>query len=145
MLVRRALLAAVSIACFLGALVAVPLAIRAAMNAAGTEYGMTTLGSVARLDMGLRRFPTPEDRVGVHVALLGDSTAIAYPSPRSIPFRLQAELSRGNRGNVEVHPVAFSGMNPFDYLYLSSPIASVAPERVVMGLNLAAFSAPSRG
>jgi hypothetical protein len=75
------------------------------------------------------------------VAFLGDSTAVAYPFPHTVPLRLQAALSRlpGFEDN-RVISFGFSGMNASDYYFVSQLVLDTDPDAVVMAFNLASLS-----
>ena len=87
-----------------------------------------------------RRPPRPRE---LRIAFLGDSTAMHFADPaRGIDHRLETELVR--LGRTGPRPRVFSfvslGFTPFSYYFLAHRIAAARPDRVILALNLHAFS-----
>ncbi len=75
------------------------------------------------------------------VAFLGDSTAIAYPFPNTVPLRLQAALSHlPSLSDNRVISFGFSGMNVSDYYFVSDLVLAGEPDALVMAFNPASLS-----
>lgn len=86
----------------------------------------------------------PREPRAMRVVFLGDSTTFISTGP-PIPDLLERALRAPRRDReTQVRSLGFSGMNPFDYYYLSEPIRRTDADRIVMNVNLAVFSEPSR-
>jgi hypothetical protein len=77
------------------------------------------------------------------IVFLGDSMAVSYPMPLSVPRQLEQatqELAGGDPP-LRVHSLAFAGTGSFDYYFLADLIASSEPDLIVISFNLASVSA----
>jgi len=96
-------------------------------------------------DLGPRIERLASDADGARDArlvLLGDSTTFVGAPLHLLLEGSLAPLVRTPEPKVEL--LAVSGLNPFDYYFLSAPVSRTHAGRVVMNLNLAAFSEPFR-
>lgn len=73
------------------------------------------------------------------VAVIGDSTAIAYPTSRRVPNQLEKLLDSGSPG-YRVYDLSHVGLGPPEQWAVADVVAAANPDWVVLGLNLASLS-----
>jgi hypothetical protein len=79
----------------------------------------------------------------LRIAFLGDSTAMHFADPsRGVDRRLEPELARLEPAGTRPRVFSFVslGFTPFTYYFLAHRIAAARPDRVILALNLHAFS-----
>ena len=113
--------------------------IRGGLDAGRVQAGDTVLDVMQPIQAKLRALADPPESPGLQrVAFLGDSTVGLYPPGRTVPERLQQELSAAGDGApaTQVYTFAGRGMTPFDHYFLADRVAGVAPDLVLMVFNL---------
>lgn len=74
----------------------------------------------------------------------GDSVSIFYsPASSRVPQRLEQEL-RGQGRSTRIFPIAYGGMQAFDYYALADEVIASRPDHLLMTVNLFSLSAAWR-
>lgn len=73
------------------------------------------------------------------IAFLGDSTVMAFPEGKDIPFRFEQELRTRMRHPPAVWSLGTFGMSFYEYYAIIDMVVDAAPMAVVLPVNLNAF------